>query len=132
MFKNEYIKENPLPKHCLKGFPENPGAHWQLNPPGVLVQRALAPHLPVGPWTLSHSSTSIKKEISRYFYTFHAKKNLFFIFFFCKISMNTNRRSQLRYRSDWKSILLHKYNKLHVRLVYKMHEVHRSLLDMVL
>lgn len=52
-----------IPKHCLNGFPEKPGAHWQWNPPGVLVQRALAPHLPDGPCTLSHSFTSVQESI---------------------------------------------------------------------
>lgn len=62
-------KNDDLPKHCFNGLPENPGAHLQLNPPGVFVQIELAPHFPEGPCTLSHSSTSVFKERFCKFYT---------------------------------------------------------------
>jgi len=54
------VLHHSLPVHCLNAFPENPGGHWQVKPPGVLAQMALAPQRPEGPLTLSHSSTSVK------------------------------------------------------------------------
>lgn len=49
--------------HCLKAFPENPGLHWQLNPPRVLVQMAFLPQRPEGPFIASHSFISNLKRI---------------------------------------------------------------------
>lgn len=49
--------------HCLKAFPENPGLHWQLNPPKVFVQIAFLPQRPEGPFIASHSFISTIRGI---------------------------------------------------------------------